>query len=220
MTHPEIKKIQSVGNQVASRVNSSKGHPLKPPPRPQFLNETAEKLQKQGLGGSSSLYFKSKPTSSSSTSTSTSKDSSPQRIMADSPQPLFRDTSSDSFTSSSNFETFSSNPSRILPLSSGSSPLLKPLHTSTEQVIQIDNSHTVFNMDCLFPQYTTEWALPFENTGPFLRAMRDWLDEEAMSNRGERIHFPVEIRFTDEDGIWLSPSYGGRKCYVGLIMFR
>jgi len=140
--------------------------------------------------------------------------------MASSPSPLFRDISSDSFTSTSNFESFSSNVSQILPASSGSTPLLKPLHTSTEQNVRIDNSHTIFNMDCLFPQYTSEWSLPFENTGPFLRAMRDWLDEEANSSKGERIHFPVEIRFTDADGIWLSPSYGGRRCYVGLIMFR
>ena len=28
------------------------------------------------------------------------------------------------------------------------------------------------------------------------------------------------MRFVDADGIWLSPSYGRRTCYIGLVQYR
>ena len=35
-----------------------------------------------------------------------------------------------------------------------------------------------------------------------------------------RPHFPVEVRFVDADGIWLSHCYGRKTCFIGVIQFR
>lgn len=97
---------------------------------------------------------------------------------------------------------------------------LEPLDPQHPTSITINVSHVVFNMDCLFPQYTDEWGIPFEHSAAALRAMRDWLDEEERNADGVRIHFPVEIRFTDADDIWLSHCQGRRTCFIGVIQFR
>lgn len=111
------------------------------------------------------------------------------------------------------------------PTSSFSSPYpmtgrVEPLSPSNPYSVLIDTSHRVFNIDCLFPQYTDEWAIPFSHAASAIRTLRDWLTEEEILETGERIHFPIEIRFTDADDIYLSHAQGRRTCYIGLIQFR
>lgn len=101
-----------------------------------------------------------------------------------------------------------------------SAPSLTPTPGTLSTTTLINTSHLVFNMDCLFPQHTDEWAIPFEHSAAALRALRDWLAAEEASQQGERLHFPVEVRFTDADGIWLSHSQGRRTCFIGVIQFR
>ncbi|PVU98162.1 hypothetical protein BB561_000058 [Smittium simulii] len=84
----------------------------------------------------------------------------------------------------------------------------------------VDDSHKVFNFDCLFPQYVDEWAIPIENTAPVLRYLRKWINEEHAKKDGVRVHFPVEVRFVQEDDVWLSPCYKQAICYIGVIMYR
>ncbi|CAG8590339.1 2062_t:CDS:2 [Paraglomus occultum] len=79
----------------------------------------------------------------------------------------------------------------------------------------IDDSYKVFNIDCLFPQYVNEWAIPWEKTPEALRKINQWTKET-----NSFVHFPVEVRFVDKDDIWLSPSYGCKVCYIGIIMYR
>ncbi|PWN29556.1 FAD-binding domain-containing protein [Jaminaea rosea] len=98
----------------------------------------------------------------------------------------------------------------------GSAPL-RPTHPHSRSV---DDSWKIFNMDCLFPQYTTEWAIPYEHTAAVLRVMRDWLSAEQASRTGVRFHFPIEIRFSAPDGLWLSPTSGRRTTYIGLVQYR
>jgi L-gulonolactone oxidase len=50
--------------------------------------------------------------------------------------------------------------------------------------------------------------------------LRDWLDGEHSDPDGLRPHFPIEIRFSDADDIWLSPSSGQRTCWIGLIQYK
>lgn len=71
-----------------------------------------------------------------------------------------------------------------------------------------------------YPQYTTEWAIPYERTQTCLAELRAWLDEELASPSGVRPHFPVEIRFSSADDIWLSPSNGQQTCWIGLIQYK
>ncbi|KAI8982683.1 D-arabinono-1,4-lactone oxidase-domain-containing protein [Pilobolus umbonatus] len=79
----------------------------------------------------------------------------------------------------------------------------------------VDVSNKVFNFDCLFPQYVNEWAIPWEEAPDALRQL-----DEFISHNDLKVHFPVEIRFVDEDDVWLSPAYGRKTCYIGVIMYR
>lgn len=45
--------------------------------------------------------------------------------------------------------------------------------------------------------------------------IRDWLKQEKKS-----VHWPIEIRFTAPDDIWLSPSYGLRTTWIGIVQYR
>lgn len=109
-----------------------------------------------------------------------------------------------------------------------------------EKTVAVDDSWRVFNMDCKvrchhqfsarrhsenaygsqYPQFTTEWAIPYEQTETCLRELRDWLDEEHADPQGLRPHFPIEIRFSDVDDIWLSPSFGQRTTWIGIIQYK
>ncbi|GMK54008.1 hypothetical protein CspeluHIS016_0105940 [Cutaneotrichosporon spelunceum] len=86
--------------------------------------------------------------------------------------------------------------------------------------VTIDDGYKVLNFDCLFPQYTSEWALDSAAAADCLRALRDYIAEEAANPNGQRVHFPVEIRWSAPDDIPLSPSYGRRTCWVGVVTYR
>ncbi|KAF8488900.1 L-gulonolactone D-arabinono-1,4-lactone oxidase [Gautieria morchelliformis] len=86
--------------------------------------------------------------------------------------------------------------------------------------VAIDVSYKIFNLDCRFPQYTIEWAIPYEETESCLRALVKWLDKELADSRGVRPHFPIEIRFTKDDDIWLSPSHGQKTTWIGLVQYK
>lgn len=106
----------------------------------------------------------------------------------------------------------------------------------------IDDSYRIFNVNCRvslywqknhlgflplfflyitqYPQYTTEWAIPYENSQACLLEIREYLQKEQRNPHGIRPHFPVEIRFSAPDDIWLSPSYGRRTCWIGIVQYK
>jgi len=43
---------------------------------------------------------------------------------------------------------------------------------------------------------------------------------EHADRLGARVHFPVEIRFSAPDDIWLSPSYGQKTTWIGIIQYK
>lgn len=87
------------------------------------------------------------------------------------------------------------------------------VHSSPIEVV--DESYKVFNFDCLFPQYVNEWAIPLEKAPEALRRIDQFIKASEL-----KVHFPVEIRFVDGDDVWMSPSYGRKTCYIGVIMYR
>ncbi|KAJ7366173.1 L-gulonolactone D-arabinono-1,4-lactone oxidase [Mycena albidolilacea] len=91
---------------------------------------------------------------------------------------------------------------------------------SSCEVTLVDDSPTIFNVECRYPQHTTEWAIPFSNAPACLRALRDWMDAEAADPCGLRPHFPFEIRFSAADDIWLSPSFGQETCWIGIAQYK
>ncbi|KAF8797689.1 gulonolactone oxidase Lgo1 [Phlegmacium glaucopus] len=84
----------------------------------------------------------------------------------------------------------------------------------------IDDSYKIFNVDCRYPQHTTEWAIPYENSQACLGEFREYLQKEQRNPQGIRPHFPVEIRFSSPDDIWLSPSYAQRSCWIGIVQYK
>jgi len=85
---------------------------------------------------------------------------------------------------------------------------------------KIDDSHRVFNVDCRYLQHTTEWAIPYENTEPCLRELHKYFHEIILVDPRERLHFPIEIRFSASDDIWLSPSYNQQTCWIGIVQYK
>lgn len=71
-----------------------------------------------------------------------------------------------------------------------------------------------------FPQYTSEWSIPYDNSRACLRELRDLFEREHADRNGARAHFPVEIRFSAPDDIWLSPSYGRKTTWIGIIQYK
>ncbi|KAJ7079568.1 D-arabinono-1,4-lactone oxidase-domain-containing protein [Mycena belliarum] len=86
--------------------------------------------------------------------------------------------------------------------------------------VAVDESHRIFNIECRYLQHTTEWALPAARAAPCLRALGAWLDREQGMRGGERPHFPIEVRFSAGDDIWLSPSSGGETCWIGIVQYK
>jgi L-gulonolactone oxidase len=91
--------------------------------------------------------------------------------------------------------------------------MFNTLHSRPSRVVDVSNK--VFNFDCLFPQYVNEWAIGWDDAPEALRRLNKYIEEHDL-----KVHFPVEIRFVDEDDVWLSPAYGRKTCYIGVIMYR
>ncbi|KAI0742701.1 D-arabinono-1,4-lactone oxidase-domain-containing protein [Daedaleopsis nitida] len=90
----------------------------------------------------------------------------------------------------------------------------------SETTVSVDDSYRIFNLDCKYPQYTTEWAIPYESTKPCLLELQKWLDEEFADPAGLRPHCPLEVRFSSADDIWLSPSNGQLTCWIGIVQYN
>jgi L-gulonolactone oxidase len=71
-----------------------------------------------------------------------------------------------------------------------------------------------FTFDCLFHQYVSEWAVPLPQAPEAVFGVRD-LAERC----GFHAHLPVEIRFTAGDDIWMSPTYGEPRCWIGVVSY-
>ncbi|EJD42228.1 L-gulonolactone/D-arabinono-1,4-lactone oxidase [Auricularia subglabra TFB-10046 SS5] len=84
----------------------------------------------------------------------------------------------------------------------------------------VDTSFRIFNLDLLFSQYTTEWAIPYEHTQACLHELNTWFQNELADPNGLRPHYPVEVRFSAEDDIFLSPSYGRQTTWIGIIQYK
>lgn len=117
------------------------------------------------------------------------------------------------------------------------SPLIASIRLSMSSTMTVDCEWkferfrlAVFNFEALIglswprcfrsPQYTYEGCVPYEQTGATLVSLDEWLRAELAKPKGLRGHFPIEIRFTDKDDIFLSPTYGMRGTYIGAIQYR
>jgi L-gulonolactone oxidase len=97
-------------------------------------------------------------------------------------------------------------------------PLINKLYFAllfNRRYVSTGRSHEVFNFDCLFKQFVTEWSIPATHTATALRELQRFVASEKLN-----VHFPVEVRFVKADNIWLSPAYGRDSCYINIISYR
>jgi len=80
---------------------------------------------------------------------------------------------------------------------------------------QFDLSYKIFSLDNLFNRYVNEWSIPLSNLTRALQQLK-----YAMENKNIKAHLPVEVTFTKGDDIYLSPSFGEDRAYIGIVMYR
>jgi L-gulonolactone oxidase len=76
-------------------------------------------------------------------------------------------------------------------------------------------SHLTFASPRLVHFYEMEYSVPRAAGADALRAVREWID-----GSGLQITFPIEVRFTAADDVWLSTASGRESCYIAVHVFR
>lgn len=95
-----------------------------------------------------------------------------------------------------------------------------PFNSHTAVAHRVAPGPDVFVIDCGPPQYTFEGVVPYARSVEALKSIDAWFAEEGAKKGGLRPHFPVEIRPTKRDDIWLSPTYGMDGTYIGIMRYR
>jgi L-gulonolactone oxidase len=62
--------------------------------------------------------------------------------------------------------------------------------------------------------------VPYSHAQSCLRALRAWFESEFANPNGLRPHCLLEVRFSEADDIWLSPSYGEKTCWIGIVQYK
>lgn len=130
------------------------------------------------------------------------------------PEPLSRFSSwlDDEFLSNSVFEVIN----RIAARQKHWIPHINAISGSTLSARQYtDASHNVFITPRRVRFRESEFALPREALPTALGELKNWLD-----THDEMISFPVEVRFTAADDIWLSTSYGRDTAYIAVHQYH
>ena len=100
---------------------------------------------------------------------------------------------------------------------------------STPAVLDADRSDRVLNIECLFRQRVSEWAVPLPRLPEALARLRGAIagGSDGGGDGGSSgcfvAHFPVEVRFVAADDAWLSPSFGppgATFAFVGIVAYR
>ncbi|WP_344099953.1 D-arabinono-1,4-lactone oxidase [Nocardiopsis rhodophaea] len=78
-----------------------------------------------------------------------------------------------------------------------------------------DTSYKVFATTRRVKFVEMEYAIPAEDLTDVLREIRSIIDR-----RDHRISFPIEVRFSPADDVWLSTAYGRATAYVAAHVYR
>jgi L-gulonolactone oxidase len=78
-----------------------------------------------------------------------------------------------------------------------------------------DASHRVFVSSRRVVFREMEYAVPRDAVPEVIGAVRRWLERD-----GERVSFPVEVRFAPADDAWLSTAYGRDSAYVAVHQYH
>ncbi len=102
---------------------------------------------------------------------------------------------------------------RIVP------PLCKPVSkiaaASLSTFEKINWSHKVYPTERRVRFYEMEYSLPVDNGIDALLEIKDMIKE-----RNVRVQFPLEFRIVRGDDIFISPAYGGDRCFIAVHMYK
>ncbi|MFG2111916.1 D-arabinono-1,4-lactone oxidase [Streptomyces sp. NPDC048718] len=78
-----------------------------------------------------------------------------------------------------------------------------------------DHSYKVFASVRDVRFHEGEFAIPREHAADALRELKRWIDAHD-----ERVSFPLEVRFSAADDIWLSTAHGRASCYIAFHQYH
>ncbi|GHB10236.1 D-arabinono-1,4-lactone oxidase [Streptomyces termitum] len=78
-----------------------------------------------------------------------------------------------------------------------------------------DHSYRIFASVRDVRFHEGEFAIPRAHAAEALREIRAWIDAHD-----ERVSFPLEVRFTAADDIWLSTAHGRESCYIAFHQYH
>ncbi len=78
---------------------------------------------------------------------------------------------------------------------------------------RVDRSDLVLTNPLPLRYVESEYAIPIERTAEAMGALRALVEREGL-----RLNFPVGVRFTRGDELWMSPAYGRASCFIGLMI--
>lgn len=81
-----------------------------------------------------------------------------------------------------------------------------------EAVLDWQQAYTVHR---LVPRVRTEYSIPLDRLPKVIRQI-----DRLISALKFRVHFPLEVRFVQGDGLWLSPSYQRDCASIAVHMYR
>ncbi|NWU87917.1 GGLO oxidase, partial [Onychorhynchus coronatus] len=86
----------------------------------------------------------------------------------------------------------------------------------SSRVENVARSHRIFSYECRFRQHVQDWAIPIGKTKEALLELQAALE----AHPGLVAHFPVEVRFSKGDEVWLSPCFQRDSCFINVILYR
>jgi len=128
------------------------------------------------------------------------------------PLPAWRATLDDDLLTNRLFEVVN----RVSTRWPGAVPRLNQLTSRTLSARDYtDDSWRVFCSSRQVRFRESEYAVPRAAVGEVVRALRDWVDHHDVS-----LPFPVELRFTGADDIWLSTGHERDNAYVAVHQYH
>ena len=93
-------------------------------------------------------------------------------------------------------------------------PIMRRL-PSTGRSEYVKPSYSTFASPRFVHFYEMEYSVPRAACAELLREVKAWIDAS-----GEQITFPIEVRFTAGDDMWLSTAHGRESCYIAVHVYQ
>ena len=94
-------------------------------------------------------------------------------------------------------------------------PRLSKALPSTGRTEYVNRSYRVFTSPRLVHFYEMEYSIPRVAVVDALKQLMAWVDRSGL-----RLSFPVEVRVTAADDIWLSTANGEERCYIAVHVYQ